>query len=61
MGEMLEEGITPLHPRRGKEEREDAQHVDMEDRKGGGKLKQEENAATQAAKQQSSLTCRTRE
>lgn len=33
---MLEEGITPLHPRRGKEEREDAQHVDTENRRGGG-------------------------
>lgn len=45
VGEMLEEGITPLHPRRGKEEREDAQHVDMEDRRGGGKLRLQENAA----------------
>lgn len=42
---MSEEGITPLHPRRGKEEREDAQHVDKEDSRGGGKLRLQENAA----------------
>lgn len=45
MGELLEEGITPLHPRRGKEEWEDAQHVDMGERRAGERLKHKENAA----------------
>lgn len=44
-GGMLEEGITPLHPRRGKEEREDAQHVVTEDRRRGGRLRHQENEA----------------
>lgn len=53
-GEMLEEGITPLHPRRGKQEREDAQHVDTKDRRGGGKFRHQEHFWPQRLQQSTS-------